>query len=54
MGDEKITVATIHDYGDIPGCGVRGELVQKHHGSGSQVLVKGLERINLMSYILWT
>ena len=44
MRDEKIIVATIHNYGDVLGCGIRGELVHKFNGSGLQVLVKGSER----------
>lgn len=41
MRDEKITVATVHNYGDIPGRGIRSELVQEHHRPELQVLVKG-------------
>ena len=53
MGDEKIAVATIQNYGDILCCGVGGELVQEHDGPELQVLVKGSEKINPMLHILW-
>lgn len=46
MRDEKIIVATIHDDGDIPGCGVCCELVEEHDGPELQILVKGSERVN--------
>lgn len=34
MGDDEVVIAAEHNYGNVAGCGIRGELVQEYHRSG--------------------